>query len=150
MIKTCQLWDPALSICSLRIMWLIWENDWDHIGEYQSPHLKGALNCNFIKKIHPNKRRGGVAPDSARQNQWTIKGQRWEITTSVGSLPVYTVCDIKKGRDWVIQSGPWRKGFFFFSCPNACALGFIIDYPCWAIWGKHLSHLKTCHGIKSG
>lgn len=149
MIKTCQLWDPALSICSLRIMWLIWENDWDHIGEYQSPHLKGALNCNFIKKSTQTNAAVGslqTLPDKINGPSG-VKGERSRPLSE--AFPCTQCVILKKvGTGWFNLDHEEKA--FFFSFPNACALGFIIDYPCWAIWGKHLSHLKTCHGIKSG
>lgn len=138
-----QLWDPALSICSLHIMWLIWENDWDHIKEYQSPHLKGALNCNFDKKKkNPPKQtlwwgRSRLCQTKSMDHQGS-KVRDHDLcrkpSRAHAHVSVYTVCDIKKGRDWVIQSGPWRKGYFF--SPSQCLCGGL------CYWLPMLGHLK--------
>lgn len=116
----------------------------------ESP-FKGSFELQFYKKksTQTNAAVGSLQtlPDKINGPSG-VKGERSRPLSE--AFPCTQCVILKKvGTGW-FNLDHEEKASFFFSFPNACVLGFIIDYPCWPIWGKHLSHLKTCHDIKSG
>lgn len=106
-IKACEL---ARSIWSLCVMW-------------ESPSsFKGNFEVDFFFQVSPNKLLRRCRPrlcQTKSMNHQGLKVRDHDLCCMPPCSRAHvhvsgdTVCDIKKGRDWVIQSGPWRKGYFF-------------------------------------